>query len=89
MAGIITPRVFISYARSDEQEFARKLRKRSVGWVSFPYEMHMSLGKQPGNETQPTRLRETCRLRDLPTYPILVQALTCLFQNTTPDVSWI
>jgi transposase len=33
--------------------------------------------------------RETCRLRDLPTYPILVEALTCSFQNKTPDVSWI
>jgi hypothetical protein len=28
MPGIITPRVFISYARSDGEEFARKLRKR-------------------------------------------------------------
>lgn len=34
-------------------------------------------------------LRETCRLRGLPTYPILVEALTCSFNNTTPDVSWI
>ena len=34
-------------------------------------------------------LRETCRLRQLPTYPILVEAVTCLFQNRTPDVSWI
>jgi transposase len=34
-------------------------------------------------------LRETCRLRGLPTYPILVEALTCKFQNKTPDVSWI
>jgi transposase len=34
-------------------------------------------------------LRETCRLRGLPTYPILVEALTCSFQKTTPDTSWI
>jgi len=34
-------------------------------------------------------LRETCRLRQLPTYPALVEAVTCLFQNRTPDVSWI
>lgn len=33
--------------------------------------------------------RETCRLRNLPTYPLLVEALTCARQNTTPDVSWI
>jgi transposase len=34
-------------------------------------------------------LRETCRLRNLPTYPVLVQALTCARQNQIPDVSWI
>jgi transposase len=34
-------------------------------------------------------LRETCRLRGLPTYPVLVEALTCSFQNEPPDVSWI
>jgi transposase len=34
-------------------------------------------------------LRETCRLRGLPTYPVLVGAPTCWFQNETPDVSWI
>jgi transposase len=34
-------------------------------------------------------LRETCRLRNLPTFPVLVEALTCARQNKTPDVSWI
>jgi transposase len=34
-------------------------------------------------------LRETCRLRGMPTFPLLVEALTCSLQNTTPDVSWI
>lgn len=34
-------------------------------------------------------LRETCRLRGLSTYPILVEALSCSFQNKAPDVSWI
>jgi transposase len=34
-------------------------------------------------------LRETCRLRGIPTYPVMVEALTCLFQNRTPEVSWI
>jgi transposase len=34
-------------------------------------------------------LRETCRLRNLPTYPVLVEALTCARQHTAPDVSWI
>ena len=34
-------------------------------------------------------LRETCRLRGLPTFPILVEALNCARQNKAPDVSWI
>jgi len=34
-------------------------------------------------------LRETCRLRGLATYPILVEAVTCFFQGKAPDVSWI
>jgi len=34
-------------------------------------------------------LRETCRLRGLPIYPVLVEALNCSFQNQTPDVSWL
>jgi len=34
-------------------------------------------------------LRETCRLRAVPTYPILVDALRCSLQNKAPDVSWI
>jgi transposase len=34
-------------------------------------------------------LRETCRLRGLATYPILVEAIACSFKSATPDVSWI
>lgn len=34
-------------------------------------------------------LRETCRLRGLTTYSILVEAVTCSFQAKAPDVSWI
>jgi transposase len=34
-------------------------------------------------------LRETCRLRGLPTYPVLVEAVTCYFNGRHPDVSWI
>lgn len=33
-------------------------------------------------------LRETCRLRGLTTYSILVEAVTCSFQGKAPDVSW-
>jgi transposase len=34
-------------------------------------------------------LRETCRLRGRPTFPILVEAVTCSFSGQHPDVSWI
>jgi hypothetical protein len=34
-------------------------------------------------------LRETCRLRDIPTFPVLVEAVTCSFNGQPPDVSWI
>ena len=34
-------------------------------------------------------LRETCRLRGVPTFPILVEAVTCSFNGQPPDVSWI
>jgi transposase len=34
-------------------------------------------------------LRETCHLRGLPTYPILVESIDCSFKNPSPDVSWI
>jgi transposase len=34
-------------------------------------------------------VRETCRLRGLSTFPILVEAITCYFNGQQPDVSWI
>jgi transposase len=34
-------------------------------------------------------LRETCRLRGKPTFPVLVDAVTCYFNDQQPDVSWI
>jgi transposase len=34
-------------------------------------------------------LRETCRLRGIPTFPVLVDAVTCAFNGQPPDVSWI
>jgi transposase len=33
--------------------------------------------------------RETCRLRGIPTFPILVEAVTCSFNGQHSDVSWI
>lgn len=33
--------------------------------------------------------RETCRLRGKPTFPVLVDAVTCYFNGQQPDVSWI
>jgi transposase len=34
-------------------------------------------------------VRETCRLRGRPTFPVLVEAVTCTFNGQHPDVSWI
>ena len=34
-------------------------------------------------------VRETCRLRGRPTFPVLVDAVTCYFNDQHPDVSWI
>jgi transposase len=34
-------------------------------------------------------LRHTCRIRGQPTFPILVEAVTCLFKDKVPDLSWI
>jgi transposase len=34
-------------------------------------------------------VRETCRLRGVPTFPVLVDAVTCYFNGQHPDVSWI
>jgi transposase len=34
-------------------------------------------------------VRRTCRMRGQPTFPMLVEAVTCLFKGQTPDLSWI
>jgi transposase len=34
-------------------------------------------------------VRETCRLQGRPTFPVLVEAVTCSFNGQHPDVSWI
>jgi transposase len=34
-------------------------------------------------------VRETCRLQGRPTFPVLVEAVTCYFNDQHPDVSWI
>jgi transposase len=34
-------------------------------------------------------LRETCRLRGIPTFPVLVEAVTCSFNGQPPEASWI
>lgn len=34
-------------------------------------------------------LRHTCRIRGRPTFPMLVEAVSCLFTGEKPDLSWI
>jgi transposase len=33
--------------------------------------------------------RHTCRIRGQPTFPVLVEAVICLFKGQVPDLSWI
>jgi transposase len=34
-------------------------------------------------------LRHTCRIRGRSTFPILVEAVSCLFKGAKPDLSWL
>ena len=34
-------------------------------------------------------LRHTCRIRGQPTFPLLVEAVSCLFKGATPDLNWL
>jgi transposase len=34
-------------------------------------------------------LRHTCRIRGRPTFPMLVEAVACLFKGEKPDLSWL
>ena len=34
-------------------------------------------------------LRHTCRIRGRPTFPVLVEAVSCLCNGKTPDLSWM
>jgi transposase len=34
-------------------------------------------------------LRHTCRIRGRPTFPLLVEAVSCLFKGERPDLSWL
>ena len=34
-------------------------------------------------------VRDSCRIRGRPTFPLLVEAVSCLFNGETPDLSWI
>lgn len=34
-------------------------------------------------------LKQTCSMRSMPTYPVLVEAVECYFKEQKPDLSWI
>jgi transposase len=34
-------------------------------------------------------LRQTCRIRGRPTFPLLVDAVSCLCKGEKPDLSWL
>ncbi len=48
-------------------------------------------GSEQGNRwvERVLSLRHTCRIRGRPTFPILVDAVSCLFKGTKPDLSWL
>lgn len=55
-------------------------RKRSQGTCS-----------QKGNRwvERVLSVRHTCRIRGRPTFPLLVEAVSCLFKGEQPDLSWL
>jgi transposase len=60
--------------------FAVLWRKRSQGTCS-----------EKGNRwvERVLSLRHTCRIRGRPTFPTLVEAISCLFKGEMPDLSWL
>ena len=60
--------------------FAVCWRKRSLGTSS-----------EKGNrwEEWMLSLRQTCRLQNRRTFPVLVEAMVCYFKEQKPDVAWI
>ena len=34
-------------------------------------------------------LRQICRIRGRPTFPLLVEAVTCLFKGEVPELGWL
>ena len=52
--------------------------------------MHGSDHEQGARGVERLRsLRETCRLRGRPPFPVLVDAVTCALNGQQPDSSWI
>src|SRR5262245_46636958 len=60
--------------------FGVRWRKRSQGTCS-----------EKGNRwvERVLSLRHTCRIRGRPTFPVLIEAVTCLFKGERPELSWI
>ena len=60
--------------------FAVLWRKRSFGTQS---------GKGDRWVERILSLRQTCRLRQIQTFPVLVEAISCYFKGKAPDSAWI
>jgi hypothetical protein len=67
-------------------EFNRALRL-AVLWRKLLQGTYHAKGDRWG-ERMLSR-RETCRLRRKPTFPVLVDTVTCSFNGQHPDASWI
>jgi hypothetical protein len=75
-----------TFARTLEHAAERALRF-AVLWRKLMQGTDNENGAH-GVEWMPS-VRETCRPRGRPSFPVLVEAVTCTFNGQHPDTSWI
>jgi transposase len=66
---------------------AERALRFAVLWRKMMQGTYHAKGDHWGERFLP--LRETCRLRGMPTFPVLVVAVTSHFHGQRPDISWI
>jgi transposase len=66
---------------------AKRAHRFGVLWRKRSQGTYSEKGKRCGERILP--LRHTCRIRGRPTFPLLVEAVSCLFKGGTPDLSCI
>lgn len=66
---------------------AERAHRVGVLWRKSSQGTGSDKGKRWGERV--LSLRHPCRMRGRPTFPILVEAVSCLFKSQVPDRSWI